>query len=183
MSPSFVCSPPTFCVVYLALGTNLGDRVANLHAALNALPPAVQVLAQSSVYQTPPWDYTEQPAFLNMALQAQTSLSPQALLAYLKALEKRLGRRPSVRYGPRLIDLDILFYDEVVLQTPELTLPHPRLHERAFVLVPLAEIAPTLRHPQLGLTVAEMLATVNRQGIELFECEGISAPESTSPDG
>ena len=131
---------------YLALGTNLGDRFANLQAAIHALPAAVRVLDQSPVYETLPWGLTDQPAFLNMVIRGETRLPPLELLKNLKDLETRLGRTPTVRWGPRLIDIDILFYDELVLNTPELTLPHPHLHERAFVLVPLADLDPDLVH-------------------------------------
>jgi 2-amino-4-hydroxy-6-hydroxymethyldihydropteridine diphosphokinase len=155
--------------VYLALGTNLGDRPANLHAAIAALPPSVIVRQSSPIYETPPWGLTDQPAFLNMAVKAETRLEPEALLATLKRIEQELGRTPTVRWGPRVIDIDILFYDDLVLEIPEATIPHPRLHERAFVLVPLAEIAPDLRHPVLGKTVAEMLAECDTTGIERLE--------------
>ncbi len=133
--------------IYLALGSNLGDRPANLEAALAAMPAGVKVLARSPVYETPPWGLTDQPDFLNMVVKGETRLSPLRLLTGLKRLEKNLGRLPSVRYGPRLIDIDILFYDDLVLHTPELTLPHPHLHERAFVLVPLADLAGGPRPP------------------------------------
>jgi len=156
-------------IVYLGFGSNLGERAANLQAALRALPPKVRPLAQSSTYETPPWGYTDQPHFLNMVVQAETDLAPLALLGFLKNLEREVGRTPSFRYGPRQIDLDILFYDDLVLQTPELCIPHPRLHERAFVLVPLADLAPNLRHPALGQTVAEMLASIDISGITRWE--------------
>lgn len=155
-------------IIYLALGTNLGERAANLHAAVAALPPAVHVLTESPIYETPPWGYTEQPAFLNMALRGETGLSPQALLDFLKTLESSLGRQVSFRWGPRLIDLDILFYDDLVLNTPPLIIPHPRLHERAFVLVPLADIAPGLVHPLLGKPIAKLLAGCDTHGMRLF---------------
>lgn len=161
--------------VYLALGTNLGDRLANLRAARLALAPAVQVEACSPVYMTQPWGFLEQPNFLNQALKGSTLLEPLDLLVFLKQLERDLGRVESARYGPRLIDLDILFYDDLVLQEGSLTVPHPRLHERAFVLVPLNDLDPGLRHPWLHQTVQEMLDQVDRGGIWRYasdECLG-----------
>ncbi len=152
-------------LVYLALGTNLGQREENLRLALAALQEKTTLRAQSSIYETPPWGYTDQPAFLNMVVAAETDLPPLALLDWLKDLEKTLGRQPSFRYGPRQIDLDILFYDDLLLDEARLTIPHPRLHERAFVLVPLAEIAPGLVHPALRRSVRALLAEVDRHGI------------------
>lgn len=155
--------------IYLALGSNLGERLSNLQAALAALPPGVQVEAQSPVYETPPWGPVEQGPFLNQVVRAATELSPLDLLAYLKHLEADLGRRPGVRYGPRKIDLDILFYDDLVFQQDELVIPHPHLHERAFVLVPLNDLAPTLCHPVLKKTVADLLKEVDTTGIVPYE--------------
>lgn len=155
-------------IVYLALGTNTGDRLANLQAALKSLPPNVRVQAESPVYETDPWGYTDQPAFLNMAVRAETDLPPEELLRYLKSLEQTLGRVPTFQNGPRLIDMDILFYDDLMLETPSLTIPHMRLHERAFVLVPLADIAPGLMHPGLGRSVAQLLETVDQHGVRPF---------------
>ena len=103
-----------------------------------------------------------------MVLSATTNLSPYDLFSRLKGIESTLGRIPNFRNGPRLIDLDILFYDDIVLNTPALIIPHPRLHERAFVLVPLADIAPSLVHPALGLSVAQLVETVDRHGVNLF---------------
>lgn len=154
--------------IYLALGTNLGDRLANLRAAVAALPPKVHPLTESPIYETPPWGYFDQPAFLNMVVRAHTRLPPLPLLAYLKHLETRLGRIPTFRYGPRQIDIDILFYDDLILNCPELVIPHPRLHERAFVLVPLADLAPDLLHPLLHQTIDQLLAEVDRSDITLF---------------
>jgi 2-amino-4-hydroxy-6-hydroxymethyldihydropteridine diphosphokinase len=154
--------------IYLSLGTNLGDRLANLQAALAALPPAVNVLHRSDIYETEPWGVTDQPAFLNMVIQGETHLSPTELLFYLKRLEKELGRLPSVRYGPRLIDLDILFYDDLVLHTPELIIPHLHLQERAFVLVPLADIASDLIHPVLQEPIHDLLTKVETKGVKRY---------------
>lgn len=154
--------------IYLALGTNTGDRLANLRAAISSLSPQVLVRAESSIYETEPWGYTDQPAFLNMALHAETDLPPLELLTHLKLLEQTLGRVPSFRNGPRLIDMDILFYDDLILETPTLVIPHPRLQERAFVLVPLMDIAAGLVYPRLGRSVAQLVETVDRRGVSLF---------------
>jgi len=154
--------------VYLALGTNLGDRPGNLRAALTILPPHVTILKKSAVYETQPWGVTDQPAFLNMVLKGETRMTPLELLHYLKDLETRLGRHSSIRYGPRNIDIDILFYDEIIFHTPELTIPHPNLHERAFVLVPLADLAAKFMHPGIGKTVRQLLAQVDTTGVKRY---------------
>lgn len=156
-------------IIYLALGSNLGDRLANLKQAVTSLSPQVDVKSRSRVYETPPWGYTDQPAFLNMVIKGNTYLEPERLLKHLKRLEIALGRVPGFQNGPRLIDIDILFYDEVVLDTPPLSLPHPHLHERGFVLMPLNDIAPDLIHPTLGRTVREMLASSDTNGIAVYE--------------
>jgi 2-amino-4-hydroxy-6-hydroxymethyldihydropteridine diphosphokinase len=159
--------PPA--LVYLALGSNLGDRLANLRSAVAALPPAVSLLDQSPVYETSPWGLTDQPSFLNMVLKGETALPPVDLLDHLKLLEIRLGRQPAVRWGPRSIDMDILFYADRVLNSRGLTLPHPHLQERAFVLVPLADLEPDLVHPVFGRSVRQLLAAVDANGVKPYE--------------
>jgi 2-amino-4-hydroxy-6-hydroxymethyldihydropteridine diphosphokinase len=156
-------------IVYLALGTNLGDRLANLRAAIEALPPEIKVIAESKVYETPPWGVEDQPAFLNMAVKCETDLDAESLLHRLKQLEVQLGREKSFRWGPRLIDIDILFHDNLILESESLTIPHPRLHERAFVLVPLMDVAPDFIHPVLKKTVKELLATIESENIHPYK--------------
>ena len=156
-------------IVYLALGSNLGDREANLKQAIASLSPQMEVKAKSRVYETPPWGYTDQPKFLNQVVKVDTYVGPEPLLKHLKRLEVALGRVPSFENGPRLIDIDILFYDDLVLNTSSLVIPHPQLHERAFVLMPLHDIAPALSHPSLGKTVSEMLALCDTNDIRAYE--------------
>ncbi len=151
--------------IFLALGTNLGDRLHNLRQAIFHLPPAVLPLRASHVYETPPWGVEDQPRFLNMAIEAATALPPLELLNYLKTQEKQMGRRESVRYGPRLIDIDILFYEDVVLNEEQLQIPHPRLHERSFVLLPLNDLIPEYQHPLLKKSITALLKTSDLSGI------------------
>lgn len=155
-------------IVYLALGSNLGDRLANLKQAIAALPPQMEVTAKSSVYETPPWGYEDQPKFLNQVIKAKTYLDAEPLLKHLKRLEVALGRQESFPKGPRLIDMDILFYDDLVLNNASLIIPHPRLHERGFVLLPLMDISPELVHPVNKKSVREMVAGCDVRGIEKF---------------
>jgi 2-amino-4-hydroxy-6-hydroxymethyldihydropteridine diphosphokinase len=153
----------------LGLGANLGDPVATLNAAKTKLGDIGAVTAVSSLYRTPPWGGVDQPPFVNAALALETALDPDALLAALKALERALGRAASVRWGPRAIDLDILDYDGVRRHDAELTIPHARLLERAFALVPLAEIEPAFAAARDALPPDD-LAAVERIGA--FEREG-----------
>ena len=152
--------------VYLGIGSNVGDRLAFLQTAINSLPPEVTPLERSPVYETPAWGYTEQDAFLNQVLHAETDLPPDELLTYVKQLEESVGRTPRFHWGPREIDIDILFYDDIEHQNHQLTIPHPGIPSRAFVLAPLADLAPELRHPTLKATIAELLKKVDRTGIE-----------------
>lgn len=135
--------------VYLSLGSNLGDRRANLENALERLreTPGLQITRVSRAYRSAPLGVREQPEFLNLAAQAHTSLAPEELLRAAKDIERAMGRIPGERWGARIIDIDILVYDSVRMETPELALPHPRMEQRAFVMVPLAEIAPDLTLP------------------------------------
>jgi 2-amino-4-hydroxy-6-hydroxymethyldihydropteridine diphosphokinase len=156
-------------IVYLALGSNLGNRLANLKNAISNLPPQMEVKKKSLVYETPPWGYADQPPFLNQVVMAKTYVEPETLIGHLKRLETVLGREPGFQNGPRLIDIDILFYDDLILETDTVTIPHPRLHQRAFVLVPLNDIAPYLTHPALGKTIGELLLDVDRLNIDEYK--------------
>ena len=151
--------------VFLALGTNLGDRCANLQAAKRELAPEIEIVRASSIYETPPWGYTDQPDFLNQVIEVRTHLDPLALLNHLKNIEAEMGRQETFRYGPRLIDLDILFYGQRVINEAELQIPHPRLQSRAFVLVPLCEIAPDFVHPTLNESIRSLLSKVDAKGV------------------
>jgi 2-amino-4-hydroxy-6-hydroxymethyldihydropteridine diphosphokinase len=143
-------------VVYLSLGSNLGDREANLQAALQRLAALGEVVAVSSIYETEPVDFARQPWFLNCAAALATEKMPKQFLAALQAIEKRMGRQRTQPKGPRIIDLDILLFGNSIVDTPRLTIPHPALHQRRFVLEPLAEIAPEQRHPVFKRTVREL---------------------------
>ncbi|MBN9615500.1 MAG: 2-amino-4-hydroxy-6-hydroxymethyldihydropteridine diphosphokinase [Acidobacteriales bacterium 59-55] len=148
----------------VALGSNLesrfGDREANLREAVDRIGGLGAVQSVSAFYDTEPVGYLEQPRFLNGALLLETELEPLELIRGLLSVEHGMGRERIIAKGPRVIDLDLLLYGSVVMSTPELTLPHPEMHERRFVLEPLAEVAPEMVHPVLGRTVAEMLTSV-----------------------
>jgi 2-amino-4-hydroxy-6-hydroxymethyldihydropteridine diphosphokinase len=158
-------------LIYLSLGSNLGDRAANLNGAIVALPGAgVRVLRRSSVYETEPVDFLEQPWFLNCAVEAETSLSPVDLLGALQGIERMSGSKKLVPRGPRIIDLDILYYGASVIHAEGIEIPHPRMANRRFVLVPMAELAPGLRHPALDATIAELFAaTLDKSIVRLWQ--------------
>jgi 2-amino-4-hydroxy-6-hydroxymethyldihydropteridine diphosphokinase len=142
---------------YVALGTNLGDRTETLRIAIEKLRRVATVEAVSSVYETDPVGYADQPAFLNAVARVRTALSPRSLLDALFKIETELGRTRSFRNAPRTLDLDLLLYDDLVLDEPDLAVPHPRLHERAFVLVPLADVGAEVIHPRLHRSIADLL--------------------------
>jgi len=157
--------------VYLGLGSNMGDRRENLERALEYLSQRLGVIVKSSIYDTEPMENPSQPRFLNMVCQAKTMLQPEDLLTLAKGIERKMGRQPGRTNSPRPIDIDILFYGDKVINTPGLVIPHPRMNYRAFVLVPLAEIAPTLVHPVTKKTAKEMLWDIKKGVQDVLKLE------------
>lgn len=156
-------------VVYLSLGTNLGSRLDNLKQALESLTEFCQVIAVSSVYETDPWGYEDQPIFYNQVVKIETALEPIQLLQEIKEIELEMGRVPTFQYGPRLIDIDILLYDKLTMNSPELKIPHPQMKSRAFVLAPLADIAPDLVLPGEIVDVETLNREIGSSGIRKVE--------------
>ncbi len=171
-----ITSPLALCVViatmeymarvFISFGTNLGDREEKLRDAWRRVARVVDITRASAVYETEPWGVSAQPRYLNVVIEGETDLAPQELLRALKAIEQAMGRITGMRYGPRIIDLDILFYDNLVYKTPDLEIPHPRITERRFVLVPLTELAPDFLHPQVKRSMRELLGTLPDKGGE-----------------
>jgi 2-amino-4-hydroxy-6-hydroxymethyldihydropteridine diphosphokinase len=156
-------------LAYIGLGTNLGDREANLRSAIQLLDTdLITVVRKSSIYETAPLDVIDQPPFLNMVLECETSHLPMQMMRKLLKIEKQMGRDRSskaVRRGPRVIDIDMLLYRNSVIQTPQLTVPHPRMLERRFVLEPLLELAPGIKDPRTRMPIAQALPAVQDQQI------------------
>lgn len=145
-------------IAYIGIGSNLDNREENCLSAIRLLSErGINLRKQSSMYETAPWGVKDQPSFINMTIEVETDKTPAELLHLLKGIEKEIGRSETTRWGPRVIDLDILFYDDLVTDEPELQIPHPHMQEREFVLRPLAEIAPDKMHPALRKTVRELL--------------------------
>ena len=156
--------------IYLSLGSNIGDRAENLRLAVERLGEAdVRVLHCSRIYETEPVDYVNQAWFLNQVVEAETELLPLQLLSRTGRIERDLGRRRTIKKGPRTLDIDILFYASAVVKTARLEVPHPRIAERRFVLAPLAELAPDLRHPVTNRTVRQMLESAPAGVVRLWE--------------
>lgn len=168
-------------LAYLSVGSNLGDREAMLHRALKLLEaPDLRVRRVSPVYETEPQDVADQPWFLNLAAEIETELFPMQLLARIRKVEAQLGRRRGVPKGPREIDIDILLYGNAVIDTRELIVPHPRMAGRRFVLQPLADLDPDLRHPVTGKTVRDHLNEVTGQKVRRHDSNSAEGPASSS---
>ena len=168
---------------YLGLGSNLGDRRKNLQDALellDTLDDGVKVLRSSNLYETEPWGLADQPKFLNCVLEIAASVPPERLLELAKQVEQTLGREWSPRYGPRLIDVDVLLYGDAVVEQPDLQVPHPRMEVRAFVLVPLAELADGIVHPVSELSIGQLAAEVDgKDGVRFWDAPQVSARGNT----
>lgn len=152
-------------MVYLSLGSNIGNHCKNIQIAIKLLKKeGFDIIKTSSIYKTSAWGVSNQADFLNLVIKGKTKFSPEKLLQKVKQIEKEIGRKPAEKWGPRTIDIDILFYDKKILKTKTLTIPHPQLYKRKFVLIPLKEMAPRFVHPVLKKTVAQMLTDTDDKG-------------------
>ena len=152
--------------IYLGIGSNMGNRYEYLQKMVEKLKEFVDIKEYSAIYEAPPWGVKQQPSYLNACIAGETELEPDALLEAAQKIEADLGREKTFRWGPHVADIDILFYDDLVLESPHLTIPHPMMHERSFTLYPLADIAGNLKHPKLKKTVKELRDSIPRDGVE-----------------
>lgn len=157
--------------IYLSLGSNIGDRQKFISQAIDRLSKQIDIIQSSQIYETKPWGKIDQQIFLNMCLFAKTNLSAEDLMIFAKNVETNIGRSHSEKWGPREIDIDILFYGDEIIDSNELKIPHPHLAERAFVLVPLNEIASNLIHPTLNKKISELMKNVDPTGVKLYEVQ------------
>lgn len=155
--------------IYLSLGSNIGNRKNFLDSAIELLKIKIEIKETSSLYETDPWGKTKQPKFLNMCISGETSLKPAELLNFIHETEIHVGRTPTFKWGPREIDIDILFYDHKVITEEGLEIPHANLHERTFVLVPLVEIAGDYVHPKLKKSVSDLLEQIDASGVKKYK--------------
>ncbi|HID94009.1 MAG TPA: 2-amino-4-hydroxy-6-hydroxymethyldihydropteridine diphosphokinase, partial [bacterium (Candidatus Stahlbacteria)] len=153
-------------IAYIGIGSNIGDRLFYIKSAINAIAANCEIINVSSIYETEPIGYALQPNFLNCVISLKTSLTPQALLHFLLSIENKLERKRKTRFGPRTIDLDILLYDNLIIHENDLIIPHPEMHKRQFVLLPLNEIAPNLKHPILHKSVEVLLKEILSQDLD-----------------
>jgi dihydropteroate synthase/2-amino-4-hydroxy-6-hydroxymethyldihydropteridine diphosphokinase len=158
--------------IYIGLGSNLGDRLKYLEQALSLLSAEIEITSESSIYETPPWGFTDQAPFLNQVIKGTTELTPGNLLDFLKAIENKIGRKETFKYGPREIDIDILFLDNLIIEEDDLVIPHPKFHERAFMLVPFSEIDPDFVHPTQKQKISELMKKQDCSEIEIFISKG-----------
>ena len=155
--------------IFLLLGTNCGERARNLHAAQAEIRRnQIKIVKKSSVYETLPWGKKDQPDFLNMALQVKCAYPPAELLKVLKRIEKKMGREKGVKWGPRLIDIDILFYDQRIVKTRNLSIPHLYFEQRPFAIVPMAEISPNFADPRSARKMKDYLTEIDHEGIAVY---------------
>lgn len=163
--------------VFIGLGSNLGDRLDNLERGLRILGERLELVSGSYVYETEPWGVTNQPAFLNCVVEGTTVDSPEGLLEILKETEGLMGREATYKWGPRVFDADLLFYGRRIVNLPDLKVPHPRMPQRAFVLAPMAEIAPDFVHPILGMKVEKLAElVVGKEGVRRFSPSPLTSP-------